>query len=238
MCTKNFKATRLPLAFLLAAFFAAAISGCLATRDEIREGVKTEPPTAEQQQIANNQANYQELESQTRQLLGRVETLENGVGTLNTERSGARQDQVAHAKIVDEKIKILEDAITKLESEQAMLSQKLETMKASQAQAAADAATTKDTKSASSKRGGASSFEQADGEFTKKKWKESIVLFQKYRDTSPTGKKYAEATYKIGTAFQELGMKTEAKSFYSEVSEKFPATDWAKKATVRLKALK
>ena len=55
---------------------------------------------------------------------------------------------------------------------------------------------------------------------------------------NPTGKRYAEASFKMGQSFQELGMKTEARSFYSEVLEKFPKSDWAKKANLHLKSLK
>jgi len=72
----------------------------------------------------------------------------------------------------------------------------------------------------------------------KKHWKEAIVAYEKYRSTNPTGKRYAEATYKIGASFHELGMKSEAKAFYAEVVEKFPKGEWAKKSNGRLKALK
>jgi TolA-binding protein len=221
-----------------AALLATAMfmSGCLATRDDIREGVKSDPPSQEQQQLANNQANYQELETQTRQLLGRVETLENSVNILGADKTGAHQEQTAKNKMTEDKIKILEDAITKLENEQVQLSQKLESLKASQAASASADAAAKDSKASVASKKGA--FDAADAEFLKKKWKDSIVLFQKYRDMSPTGKRFAEATYKIGSAFQELGMKPEAKSFFSDVAEKFPKSEWGKKATVHLKALK
>ena len=71
-----------------------------------------------------------------------------------------------------------------------------------------------------------------------KKWKDAIVVFSKYRDQFPKGKKYADATYKIGVCFQELGMKEEAKPFLEEVVAKFPGTSEAKKASFRLKAPK
>ncbi len=209
-----------------------AVTGCLATRDEIREGVKAEPPTQEQQSIANNNVRYQELEEQTRKMMGRIETLENSMNILGADKTGTRSEQVAAKKATDEKLKILEDAVTKLENENVVLLQKLEALKTSQVSADSSA---KEAKAAASKK---SPFEQAEGEYQKRKWKESIVLYQKYRDTSPTGRHYAEASYKIGSAFHELGMKAEAKSFYAEVAEKFPRSEWAKKAAAKLKILK
>jgi TolA-binding protein len=35
-----------------------------------------------------------------------------------------------------------------------------------------------------------------------------------------------------------LGMKVEARAFYTEVAEKFPKSSWAKQAKQRLQALK
>ena len=54
---------------------------------------------------------------------------------------------------------------------------------------------------------------------------------------NPKGKRYADATYKIGMSFQELKLKDDAKAFYQEVIQKFPKSSEAKKAEVRLKKL-
>ena len=74
--------------------------------------------------------------------------------------------------------------------------------------------------------------------FEKKDWKQAILNFQKYRDDNPKGVKLADATYKIGVSFQELGMKDEAKTFYDEVQVKYPKSEEARRAKIRLKGLK
>ncbi|MBK9294536.1 MAG: tetratricopeptide repeat protein [Oligoflexia bacterium] len=48
----------------------------------------------------------------------------------------------------------------------------------------------------------------------------------------------AEATYKIGLCFTELGLKKDAKEFYKDVIEKYPKTSWAKKAKYRISQIK
>lgn len=211
-----------------------SLSACLATRQEIRQGVRSEPPSAEQQSQANNEVRYEELEEQMRKMLGRIETLENNLSQMNAEKTGGRSELISVKKSTDEKLKVFEDAMTKLEKEQLALDQKVEALKVAHAAAAEAAA--KESKPTAG--GAKKAFEAGEVEFQKKKYKEAIVSFQKYRDTNPTGKHYAEATYKIGVCFHDLGMKAEAKSFYSEVAEKYPHSEWAKKASGKLKSLK
>jgi TolA-binding protein len=81
-------------------------------------------------------------------------------------------------------------------------------------------------------------YETAQDLFAKKEWKQAILNFQKYRDENPKGAKFADATYKIGVSFQELGMKDEAKTFYEEVLNKFPKSEDAHRAKIRMKGLK
>tara|TARA_B100001248_G_scaffold262389_1_gene258011 strand:+ start:14441 stop:15085 length:645 start_codon:yes stop_codon:yes gene_type:complete len=81
-------------------------------------------------------------------------------------------------------------------------------------------------------------YETAEELFRKSDWKAAILEYNRYRDNFPKGKKYADATYKIGVCFQELGMNSEANAFYSEVIEKFPKSKTAKSAKYRLNQLK
>ena len=83
-----------------------------------------------------------------------------------------------------------------------------------------------------------SAYEVGQDFFDQKDWKKAILNFQKYRDESPRGKKVSDATYKMGVSFQELGMKDEAKTFFDELISKYPSSNEAKKAKIRLKALK
>ena len=81
-------------------------------------------------------------------------------------------------------------------------------------------------------------FSAADELFKAGDFKKAALSFQKYREAQPKGKKFSEATYKLGVCFQELGMKDEAKTFFEEVIAKFSQSPEAKKAKSRLKSLK
>lgn len=213
-----------------ALFFATLffISGCLVTRQDVRNSVKSEPLTPEQQRRSSSEVRMQEVDEQMRQMNGRIEVLENSMNMLNADKSGSQIERDNERKVLTEKLKIYEETLTKLDQQYLLLSQKVEALQM--------ALTAKPSGKASET--DKNSFEQAEDEFGKKKWKEAIVAFEKYRTLNPKGKKYGEATYKIGSSFNELGMKTEAKAFYSEVIEKFPKSDWAKKAQQRLKTMK
>lgn len=51
-------------------------------------------------------------------------------------------------------------------------------------------------------------------------------------------KNVADAKYKIGVSFQELGMKEEAMAFYEEVVANYSKTEAGKSAKARLAKLK
>lgn len=81
-------------------------------------------------------------------------------------------------------------------------------------------------------------YETAQELFDGKKWKEAILNYHKYTDESPKGKFVADAKYKIGISFQELGMKEEAMAYFEEVAANYQSTDAGKKSKARLSKLK
>lgn len=206
------------------------LSGCLVTRQAVRESVKSTPLTPEQQVRSGAEVRFQEMDEQMRNMLGRVESVENKVNILDAASNGSQVESLNERKGLQDKLKIYEEAIVKLESQYLLLAQKLEAMQTS----AASSSSNRSSKDSGAK----GTYDSAEAEFSKQRWKEAIVLFEKYRSQNPTGKFYGEATYKIGSSFHELGMSTEAKAFYTEVVEKFPKSNWAKKAQARMKTLK
>ncbi len=80
-------------------------------------------------------------------------------------------------------------------------------------------------------------FEIAETHFQSKEWKKAILSYQAYVEEFPKGKSVAEAKYKIGVCFQELGLKDEASAFYEEVVAGYAKTESGKKAKIRLSAL-
>lgn len=212
-------------------FLAFVISGCLVTTQEARDRRSVTP---EQEKRANLESKYLEVEEQSRHFNGRIETLENQIQRLQSEKAALATEKSLDKRALDEKLKIYEEAITKLESQNLLLAQKIEAMQAALLEQRGGGV----KGAAPIGAGGKSAIQEADDDFKNKKWTDAILNYAKYRESNPTGKRYAEATYKIGLAFIELGNRADAKAFLTEVTQKFPKTEWAKKASDKLKVIK
>lgn len=225
---------------ILVSFCIMALSGCLKTREQLRGEL---PDNSLQRQSVQQQIDqareakekaapggfkFEEIDEQMRQLNGRVDAIENHLSQLNAASGMEREAQSKARQGQDQKFVVYEEALKKLESQVQSLSQEVERLRPTAAP----------VKAGSQAGGLKSSYDEGESLFSSKKWREAIVSYQKYRDGNPKGKFYSDATYKIGVAFQELGMKDEAKAFYEEVREKFPNSKEAKKAAVRMKSFK
>lgn len=214
---------------LLVLFFGAVLSlalvGCLKTRSQLKQSGSAATVEEKRQTVVQQRAQQSlqmdELAEELRAMNGRIEILETELRQKQEAPVTAEADPLAS---INDKLRLYEQALLKLE----------ESVLALQTQVAAgNKAAAKKPKA--KKKGNFASAQEA---FSGKRWKDAIFSYQKYRDLNPKGRKYAEATYKMGVSFQELGMSGEAKTFYSEVVEKFPKTSYGKKATYRLKNLK
>lgn len=216
-------------------------SGCLKTRADLR-GEDSEPQrqTVAQQRAerhestaaakpppATTASRFEEVDEQMRAMNGRLDVVENSLSQLAASKQGETATQARERQAQEQRLLLYEDAIKKLESQVLALTAEVERLKTAPPPAAAAG-------SASAR----NPYEEAEALFDKKKWKESIVAYQKYRDANPKGRHYADATYKIGVAFHELGLKDEARAFYEEVTSKYPGSKEAKKAAVRMKQIK
>jgi tetratricopeptide (TPR) repeat protein len=206
------------------------LSGCLVTRNDLKDGGRTQDQTAAMQKAAaNDTANrFAEIEASIREMNGRVEVVENKVGQADQSRGRSQlllEEQLAET---NKKVQLLQEEIMKLEGQVQALNEQI----------ASSRVETKAEEKPAGKSEKKTAFDIGEELFEKKDWKKAIVSYQKYRDLFPKGKKIAEATYKIGVCFQELGMKEEAKTFYDEISAKFPNSPEARRAKIRLKKLK
>lgn len=215
------------------------ISGCLQTRNDVRSN---EQKKVMQQQVVTMQrtnadvtTRFSDVEGTVRDLNGRVEVMENKLGKDATASSDSVRTLQVKNEELGQKVNSLQEALTLMEKQVFALSAEVNSMKAqktAEVKAAQEAAA-----QAATKRSTMGPYEQAEEHFNNKDWKQAILSYQKYRDQNPKGAKFPDATYKIGVSFQELGLKDEARTFYEEVTKKFPKSDEARRGKIRLKGL-
>lgn len=75
---------------------------------------------------------------------------------------------------------------------------------------------------------------EAEDLFKKKQWQNAILAYERYRSQNPNGQHWTDATFKIAVSFQELQLHQEARAFYTELINKKPKSQEARKAKVRL----
>ncbi len=221
---------KLVVSLFIATFF---LTGCLKTRNDVREN---EQRQVMQQQVVTLQrtnadvgTRFTDLEEEVRSLNGRVDVVENRLGKNDVGvESALKASQQSNIEL-NQKLMALQEALVKMEKDIYALQAELQAVKAERVSAAAERASSNSKKDA---------FDVAQSYFDKKDWKQAILNYQKYRDENPKGGKFADATYKIGVSFQELGMRDEAKTFYDEVVNKYPKSDEARRAKIRLKSVK
>ena len=211
--------------------------GCVLTRTQIKNKEEkaefSNKLTVLQRKNADDEAKFQEVESQVRELLGQSEILDKKI-------SDAKLEKEKSTKLSLEKFKIYEEAILKVEKESFQIKNDISELKGLVLGLAKEIEALKKSKPKKSRveKVPKGNYKSAEYYFSRKKWKKAIKGYQKYREMNPKGKRYKVSTYKIGVCFEELGLRKEAKLFYDEVIEKFSSSREAKKAKLRLKKLK
>ena len=240
--------------FFKAALVMALFTGCLRTRAELGESDQSnvygskaadnqiEAQTATAKPVSNPDtvvatAPADEKDELIRSLNGRVEVLENQMQALAKDREDEK-------KQYEETLTVLQQAITKLASdnapEEAKPADKDAILQSSDAQAAnAKTGKTEAGKTANKKSDKkVNPLDAGEEYFTKQDWKKAILSFHQYTDETPKGKHVPDAKYKIGICFQQLGMKEEARAYFEEVVANYGTTDAGKKSKSRLAKLK
>ena len=216
--------------FLISALF--SLTGCpLETREDIQKRqddrqLRDQVATI-QRTRADEDVKYSDVQGELRSLSGKIETIDHNqqVGSQNS-----RQEVESLKKLVEaqnEKIRLLEQHIEATETRLTA---------AIQASAPAPAAPSGVTSNGVKKKEGP--LDDADALLANKEFKRAIVKYQAYIDHFPKGSKLAEANYKIGACFAEIGMKREAREFLKDLVTNYPESAWAKKAKFRLQHLK
>ncbi len=222
---------------------AAGLSGCLQTRNQMQQQdekkVFQEQVKNLQENRADSQVRIQEVQTETLRNNGRIETLEARMASLDRNMLGQSKINESHLVEYNNRLKTLEDASLNLNQKMEAMVTEMQALRnqlaaKSEKSERAEKKTEKSPVSSSSK----GPYTTAEEHYSKKSWGEAVISYMDYREQNPNGKYYAEATYKIGYAFQQLGKGTQAKAFYEEVSNRFPSSPFSKKAQAQLKSIK
>lgn len=199
---------------------------------------ETRPNRAQQQAPQVYHPTQEDIDEQMRNLSGRIDVVENQLNQMS--QNGDKDSAVKERQQTEQKFLAYEEALKKLEAQVHALAEDVNKMKLAMEKPAPPekpTAKSKEKEKAEEKNPRAA-YDEGEALFNQKKFKEAILSYQKYRDTHPKGKMYADATYKMGVCFQEAGLKDEAKVFFEEVINKFSGSKESKKAAFRLKQLK
>lgn len=221
---------KLTVAIILGSSF--LLTACpLMTRTDVKEAEQKKQMQDQvitlQRTAADSNSRFAEVDNDLRNIIGKVEVLENRIGQTSNDREKSDQSLKLEITELSKRVLILQEEISRLDGQVSSLQSELATVKAGAADSKKESSSVKKN-----------AYDEGEDHFEKKDWKKAILSYQKFRDSNSKNKKFADATYKIGVCFQELGMKDEAKTFYDEVIEKFPNSGEAKRARTRLKSLK
>lgn len=210
------------------------VQGCiLDTRDSVKEVEEKQQLQKQvgslQRSTADVNSKFQETDDAISKLSARIDVVDNKNNKNEDKIEKSLKERDQKIKELSEKLTVHQDVMTKLDAQitalQGQVNQLAEEIKKAPAPA---------PKSEGEK----GDYKVASDFFDKKQWQDAAISFEKYRKANPKGKHAAEALYKIGVSFQELGSKDEAKVFYKDVISQYPGSSEAKKAATRLKAVK
>lgn len=210
--------------------FTLSLTGCpeFVTRSEMKELEQRRVMDAQvqtiQQKNADQSVRLAELEALLREQNGQVEVLQNNLRKMEEEKLASSQEK----EDLKSQISTLKEDSVKLNEQMQAIAAALEAIK--------NQPKTIETKEAKSDVNDL--YKKAEELFAEKDWKTAALTYQKFKETRPKDKRVADATYKMGVCFQELGLKDESAAFYEEVISRFPGTSAAKKSQTRLKSLK
>lgn len=206
--------------------------GCetLMTREGVREAEQkreiTDRVTTLQKSNAEVSTRFSEIEADQRQMVGRIEVLENRLSQATAERDRQKKISEESSGEMQKRVAILQEEVSKLNDQMAALATEVAALRAGEGSANRKEVAVKNM------------YEVAEDLYDKKDYKKAILNYQKFRESKPKDKHVPDAILKIAISFQELGMKDESRTFYEELITKFPNSPEAKRARIRLKKLK
>lgn len=221
------------LGFISFALFLSGAGCQIQTRSQVEEKkVMQDQVKVLQTGRAEQQGKIQDVSNEVLNMNGRIETLEAKIASLDRGFQSHNRQGDQQIGEVSNRVKTLEEASLGLNQRMDSIIEELKSLRA-----AVESSKKSDKPWVASKGPEKGPFNTAEDEYAKSNWGEAILSYMKYREQNPTGKRYAEATFKIGHAFQQMGKSAQAKSFYQEVVNRFPGSPHAKKAQSQLQKI-
>ena len=215
--------------FFILMLLSFSMIGCLKTRSELRgeqptdsEGRFVTGGNLNQQQRATIDSRFFEINRDFRELYGKIEVIEKKVSDLDEKPAPVAGETISPDQ--QGKISKLEKRVATLEEALLSLDKKLNGMSGGD-------------KSAKVKKKPKGPFGWGELYFQKGDYAKAITSYDEYRKKYPRGKRYAQATLKMGLSFQKMRMNQDAKAFYKEVIQRYPKTRVAVQAQKNLKKL-
>ncbi|MGE4231883.1 MAG: tetratricopeptide repeat protein [Bacteriovoracia bacterium] len=226
--------------FLLASIL-ALIPGCLKTRSQVKGAEEqAEEQPADNLPKQNTRYEIEELKNEVVRLNGKVEELEH-----NYKNSDGDSDVNQRLQEIEKNQMLILADVKKLKDQQEEIEQKSfnpkQTLRAGQKllkqKKYEDALEQFRQVNSKNSRGhdlAEAYFGIGEAEYGLKNYKKAILAYSKVQEIAPKSNLAPTSVYKIGWCFKNLNMNKEAKSFFSEVVEKYPKSPEAKKAKSKL----
>ena len=210
----------------------------LETREDLRQQDDDrqlkEQVTTIQRSKADSEQRFTDVQNDMRVIAGRVDAVEHNDQTAQQNARSEIEKLRVQVMAQNDKMKLMEQHVDAVEMRLTAAIQALNSAQAPQQISSQNSS----GEEARGKKKEAASLEEAETLFESRDYKKAIVQFESYRTKHAKGPRAAEATYKIGVCFAELGLKKDAREFYQETIENFPGTVQSKKAKARLTQLK
>ncbi len=217
---------------LISSILLLSLSACLKTRAELQGDNSSSMRTdaegryvsgqMNQQQRAQIDSRFFEIDRDFRQLYGKIESMEKQLSDIQPSSLTPSLDSAS-----GDKVAALEKRISTLEEALLAIDKKVSQLGSSPQKTSAVVAPAKTN----------GPFGAGESYFAKGQYERAIASYDKYRKQFPRGKHYADATLKLGLSFQKLRMNQDAKAFYKEVIQRYPNTMVSKQAQKNLKSI-
>lgn len=214
-----------------------SMTSCLKTRAQLKENSpeETHSISAPAPRVVESSGGYaiDEVKAEITRMTGRIEDLEKGQtsGRIfkdeDIKKIETRLMEVEKTQIeVLERLKQIQSQPTHIDSKE--LLEKAKTLFDEEQYEESIQSLNQYFKNPSLKTAEEATFLRAEAYYKLKDYKKAIVEYSKFPEKYSGSSRMPRALYKIGVAFDQMGMKEDAQAFYQELTDKYPKSSEAK----------